>query len=351
MTFTNGGTAAMFHSTLLFSIIIIISSSSSPAAAQPSISCSSDNGNYIANSTYRANLHHILSSLPTDNRLDQGFLNTSYGQSPDRVNAIALCRGDLNPELCRSCISDSVLDLPEQCPNQKEAVIWYPNCMFRYSDRRIVGVLRDTPAFWMWNIQDAVDLQGFSLVVQGLLADLAKEAASGDSKLKFAAGNVSTLNEDYLNVYGMMQCTPDISQAQCLDCLQVVAGVVQTWCPGKIGARIIRPNCFLRYEIVSFFNSTAVSRVSQSPRPPPTPPSPPSLSPNTTTNAAGSFLFAYFLVCLYQWLSLTFIYLCRKRVRELKDCHHNSCSNGCGSCICGINCQHLHVSKSKKTKG
>ncbi|XP_038895731.1 cysteine-rich receptor-like protein kinase 10 [Benincasa hispida] len=279
----------MFHSTFLFSIIVIIIFISS-AIAQPNIGCSNDNGNYTDNSTYRANLQRILSSLPTDKRIVEGFLNVSYGEKSDRVNAAALCRGDVTPELCRSCLNDSVLELPKRCPNQKEAAIWYLNCMFRYSDRRIVGVVRDIPTFWMWNIEDAMDQKRFGQVVQGMLAQLAGEAAMGDSKLKFSAGNVTTDSDDYWIVYGMMQCTPDISQAQCLDCLQIVAGVVQTWCPGKIGARIIRPNCYLRYEIFSFFDSTAVSRVSRSTSPPTPlspllPVSPPPLSPNTTTKA------------------------------------------------------------------
>lgn len=168
--------------------------------------------------------------------------------------------------------------------------------MFRYSDRRIYGVLKETPAFYLYNLEDAADLQGFSQVVQGLLAELTEEAGLGDSKLKFSAGNVSYEDGDYKYVYGMVQCTPDMSQPQCVDCLQAAAGAVQTWSPGKIGARILSPNCYIRYEIYTFFDPTAVSKVSRSP-PPPTPPSspllPPPLSPNITTNAEGSFSFFF----------------------------------------------------------
>uniref|UniRef100_A0A0A0LUW3 Gnk2-homologous domain-containing protein n=1 Tax=Cucumis sativus TaxID=3659 RepID=A0A0A0LUW3_CUCSA len=280
----------MFHSNLFNFIIIItiIFIFISPAISQPNFSCSNKTGNYTANSIYSANLQHILSSLPTDERIVEGFLNISYGKGSNRVNAIALCRGDLPQEVCRSCFGDSVLELPTRCPNEKEAVIWYPNCMFRYSNRWIFGVVQDAPSFWIWNIEDAQDLQGFSKAVQGLLTQVAEEAALGDSKLKFAAGNVSIENEDYSSVYGLVQCTPDISQSECFDCLQTLAGVVQTRCPGKIGARMMRPNCILRYEIQSFFDP-AVSIPSQS-TPPPSPPSPlfpispPPLSSNTSTN-------------------------------------------------------------------
>ena len=287
----------MFHSNLFNFIIIItiIFIFISPAISQPNFSCSNKTGNYTANSIYSANLQHILSSLPTDERIVEGFLNISYGKGSNRVNAIALCRGDLPQEVCRSCFGDSVLELPTRCPNEKEAVIWYPNCMFRYSNRWIFGVVQDAPSFWIWNIEDAQDLQGFSKAVQGLLTQVAEEAALGDSKLKFAAGNVSIENEDYSSVYGLVQCTPDISQSECFDCLQTLAGVVQTRCPGKIGARMMRPNCILRYEIQSFFDP-AVSIPSQS-TPPPSPPSPlfpispPPLSSNTSTNGEGFLIF------------------------------------------------------------
>ncbi|KAL0535158.1 hypothetical protein IC582_029482 [Cucumis melo] len=284
----------MFHSKLLnFMITITITITIvfiSPAISQPNFGCSNKTRNYTANSIYSANLQHILSSLPTDDRIAEGFLNISYGEGSNRVNAIALCRGDLTQEVCRSCLGDSVLELPIGCPDKKEALIWYSNCMFRYSDVRILGVVQDTPTFWIWNLEDAKDIQGFSQVVQGLLAQLAGEAALRDSKLKFAAANVSIENEDYSSVYGMVQCTPDISLSQCFNCLQTLAEVVQTWCPGKIGARMMRPNCNLRYEIQSFFDPAAVSGVSRS-TPPPSPPSPlssispPHLSPNTSTNA------------------------------------------------------------------
>ncbi|KAJ0085752.1 hypothetical protein Patl1_07127 [Pistacia atlantica] len=37
---------------------------------------------------------------------------------------MALCRGDVKPDICRSCINDSSLELSKLCPNQKEAVMW-----------------------------------------------------------------------------------------------------------------------------------------------------------------------------------------------------------------------------------
>ncbi|KAK4797571.1 hypothetical protein SAY86_029897 [Trapa natans] len=52
-------------------------------------------GNFTANSTYQENLSSLLSSVSSDDNITYGFYNISSGQSPDQVNGIALCRGDV----------------------------------------------------------------------------------------------------------------------------------------------------------------------------------------------------------------------------------------------------------------
>ncbi|GMY32342.1 cysteine-rich receptor-like protein kinase 29, partial [Fagus crenata] len=97
-------------STLLFlsAIFMLISQ----AISQPNFlyySCL-DKGNYTINSIYNANLNHLLSSLPSlssNTEIDNGFYNVSYGQNPDKVYALGLCRGDVKPEVCRSCLTNA----------------------------------------------------------------------------------------------------------------------------------------------------------------------------------------------------------------------------------------------------
>ncbi|GLT27474.1 hypothetical protein SLA2020_024690 [Shorea laevis] len=57
-------------------------------------SCDISNGNFTPNSIYKANLNRLFSQLSSDQDFNYGFYNMSVGQSPDQVNAIALCRGD-----------------------------------------------------------------------------------------------------------------------------------------------------------------------------------------------------------------------------------------------------------------
>ncbi|KAL5774744.1 hypothetical protein ACOSP7_012301 [Xanthoceras sorbifolium] len=105
--------------------------------------CSDKLGNYTTNSTYQKNLNTLLSSITSNSEINYGFYNFSAGQNSDKVNAIALCRGDVNQDACRSCINDSISELTQICPNQKEAIRWYDYCMLSYSNRTIFGV-KDT---------------------------------------------------------------------------------------------------------------------------------------------------------------------------------------------------------------
>ncbi|XP_042944501.1 putative cysteine-rich receptor-like protein kinase 20 [Carya illinoinensis] len=67
----------------------------------------SNTGNVSSNSAYRKNVNTLLSSLSSYTQIDYGFYNFSTGENSDRVNAVALCRADLTPTNCQSCISVS----------------------------------------------------------------------------------------------------------------------------------------------------------------------------------------------------------------------------------------------------
>jgi hypothetical protein len=112
--------------------------------------CLNDNGNYTGNSTYERNLNHLLSSLSSNTEIDYCLYKySSCGQNSDQVFAIGLCRGDVDPDVCRSCLDNATSLLKQLCPNQKEAIGWFDYCMLRYSNRYILGLEESSPAFYM----------------------------------------------------------------------------------------------------------------------------------------------------------------------------------------------------------
>ncbi|RDX87686.1 Cysteine-rich receptor-like protein kinase 25, partial [Mucuna pruriens] len=243
-----------------FLCILVILVSISQSNAQPSFLyhfCINDNGNYTANSTYQNNLNTLLSNLSSNTQIDYGFYNFTYGQDSDRVNAIGLCRGDVKPDACRSCFNDSKVLLTQLCPNQKEAIGWYDNCMLRYSNRSIFNTMEASPSFYMWNTGNATDVDQFNQVLRNLLDSLKSKASLGDSRLKFATANVS--GPAFQTIYGLVQCTPDLSEQDCTACLDGAISEIPRCCDSKKGGRIGRPSCNFRYEIYPFYDPTYVA--------------------------------------------------------------------------------------------
>ncbi|KAI4339901.1 hypothetical protein MLD38_024786, partial [Melastoma candidum] len=102
----------------------------------------------------------------------------------------------------------------------------------------------------------------FSAALKPFLDDLRGRAASGGSLRKYAeGGNVSV---DLYTLYGMVQCSPDLSDRLCSDCLVDITGRLPR---GKIGARMLTPSCQVRYETYRFFEPVAASLPSPSPAP------------------------------------------------------------------------------------
>ncbi|KAL8130190.1 hypothetical protein V2J09_019345 [Rumex salicifolius] len=235
-----------------------------PASAQLDLwshGCFDDNGNYTSDSTYKSNLDKLLTKLQTRN-ISNGFYNFSEGQEPDQANAIALCRGDVEVTDCHTCIKSVISKLDGLCPNQKEAIGWEDNCMVRYSSSSMLaGDLVTNPHYLLVSGDNATDIDHFATVVESLLLTLPNKTASGDSNLKFAAEEAKL--SDSLNVYGLMQCTPDLDMTSCLFCLYSGMNYISHSLRGQTGARVLYPSCQVRYESQKFYSLSD---------PPPSPP-------------------------------------------------------------------------------
>ncbi|KAK2974797.1 hypothetical protein RJ640_005581 [Escallonia rubra] len=196
----------------------------------------SDNGNYTTNSTYAANLKTLLSSISNSSDLNSdGFFNASIGQNPDQVYALALCRGDQEITSCRSCLNDFSQAITKECPNQKEAFLYKDECMLRFSSLNILSSMDDGLFAMGYNLKNATNPAQFNEVLGSLLFDLRERASSGGVR-KYAAKVVSYTSLS--KIYGLEQCTPDISKLDCGKCLDAAMNDI-TYASGKIGAAII----------------------------------------------------------------------------------------------------------------
>ena len=246
--------------------------------------CNEKLGNFTGGSVYKTNLDTVLGNIYTDKKIDYGFYNFTYGEDPDQVNAIGLCRGDTTPEECRDCLKTCTALLTDRCSTQKEAIGYYDLCTLRYSNASIFGV-NEPETSKVYNIQEktVVD-KAFNETVSGLLQELKSAAAKGDSRHKFAEKSAQVIDESSGSnsnetIYGLVQCTPDLTEQNCTDCLDSAYGQISFWCREMKGCLFLGPSCSVRYDITPFFKSI-VNTHSPAPQPleaitPVVPPKPP----------------------------------------------------------------------------
>uniref|UniRef100_A0A0R0ELD5 Uncharacterized protein n=1 Tax=Glycine max TaxID=3847 RepID=A0A0R0ELD5_SOYBN len=224
--------------------------------------CNNEYGN-ITTETYSDNRNNLLSNMYYDKENDYGFYNSSYGQDPDKVYAIGFCRGDANLDKCRSCLEKSAVLLRERCPVQKEGIGWFDECMLRYTNHSIFGVMVTQPNNIMCNTKNAPkdprSAAGFDQVVHNLLNELRNrtttvadpESDSSRSRKFFAEGDAPVQSSN-VTIHALIQCTPDISSQNCTRCLEHAMTNI-LYCDGKRGGRYLGPSCSVRYEIYPFF--------------------------------------------------------------------------------------------------
>ncbi|XP_016711093.1 putative cysteine-rich receptor-like protein kinase 9 [Gossypium hirsutum] len=117
----------------LLLLVIVLSVLSSTSESQQPTYLYHDCPNtttFSINSTYQANRGTVLSSLSSNSTRGDGFYNTTAGSIPDTVYSLFLCRGDL----CQACVTFATTDISQRCPNQTRAVVWFDECLLRYSD-------------------------------------------------------------------------------------------------------------------------------------------------------------------------------------------------------------------------
>ncbi|KAK8677036.1 hypothetical protein V6N13_142592 [Hibiscus sabdariffa] len=250
-----------------------------PTSAQTCL----ETGNFTTDSGFGRNRDLILTSLPTNVSQNGGFFNASIGQGLNRVYAQALCRGDLSQEDCFIYVNFTAHQLISSCKNQKEAFSWDGDipCLVRYSNESFFGVLALEPIQEQINPNDISDAASnvtqFFQIWGELMEAVATKASMGSSRLKYATGVAE-------EIQALMQCTPDLSQTDCLTCLRTLVRRFTACCRTYQGGYVETPSCRMRWDLYMFFTPTADTvRLSLS-SPPPT------ASPPDATNKTSEII-------------------------------------------------------------
>ncbi|KAM7500913.1 hypothetical protein LguiA_025327 [Lonicera macranthoides] len=234
---------------------------------------------YTPNSTYQTNLNLLLSNLSSNATLSSNstnngtvFSTSTAGQNPPNIAyGLFLCRGDVTSTVCRNCVATVTAEITNRCPNQKSAVIWYDECMLRYSNASFFSTVVGEPMVYLVSTANITDeVTRFQQVLTETMDDLANRAPVDNFNDQFVKGFATQQARvtSSQRLYGLVQCTQDLSEQDCNGCLQMAVNRLPQCCSGKQGGQVLLTSCNVRYEIYPFYRELAAA-------PPPVPSSPP----------------------------------------------------------------------------
>ncbi|OVA13143.1 Gnk2-homologous domain [Macleaya cordata] len=280
MQATNNGVNLII---LLPILLLVIPCTPIARAADPLFIICIPTQNYTSNSSFESNLLLLLKSITSNTSLSGGFYNTSFGSNEDdSVYGLALCRGDVMPEVCQNCVINASRGIVEQCPSGKQATISYEFCQVRYSDQNFFSMMVHAVKYPNWNNtkQDILDPDQYTLILNDLMTNISNRAAFDSSGNMFATDEAS-LTSTGRKLYGLGQCTRDISRDDCYKCLRGEVGDIVGCCSSYEGGIVVDNSCNLRYELYRFYR---VEVVPASPQPP----------PSTTSTRSKDFVYFFF---------------------------------------------------------
>ncbi|XP_031279194.1 cysteine-rich receptor-like protein kinase 15 isoform X2 [Pistacia vera] len=224
--------------------------------------CFNDAINYTADSQFEDNLQQILQWLPSNTSVT-GFYTNSFGDGADRVYGKALCRGDVTPTICHNCIKIASQEILKGCRSE-EKIIWYDLCQIHYSFQNFSSLMVYTGKYPDSNSleKNVSNPSHFNEVLMYLMDNLSSEASFTPSKRMFAVGEIKVSKS---NIYGLVQCTPNIKESDCHSCITSALGDLKACCQGRQGGIVISRNCNVRFELYRFYNATSMSLTYPSP--------------------------------------------------------------------------------------
>ncbi|CAO2818027.1 unnamed protein product [Amaranthus hypochondriacus] len=248
--------------------------------------CDYSNGNYTKNSPYHINLLNAFSNLTSyssSNTFADYVASTDEDDNTNKVYALYDCRKDLTLRTCHDCVADATIKLLQRCPSL-EAIATYEECMLRYANHPILSMLEQTPHYTDCEIS-IPDEGELSRIIKPIFKNLIDEAISNNStSSKYFAAKKEDYFE-YQKVYCLVQCTPDITQQECEDCLtEAMNATLECASGSRMISYYSVPSCQIRYDVVRhFFNVSSNDTLSPMA-------SPPSLSSISAINNAYQLL-------------------------------------------------------------
>ncbi|KAK1436968.1 hypothetical protein QVD17_02752 [Tagetes erecta] len=231
------------HHLLIFALCILYVES-----ADPSAQICNQNSN-TTTSEITKNIDAVLTTL-VKTASESGYSATSSGSDQARIFGLAQCRGDVPSEECSSCIQTAAKEIKTMCPDRVDARIWYEYCLIRYNTENFFGQV-DTYGVIYANVENVTDPKTFNSALGALMDRINTKASAPGNK---GIAKDKTKLSDFETLYALSQCTRDLSQLSCRQCLAIAVGNnFPNFCGNKKGCRVIYSSCYVRYELYPFY--------------------------------------------------------------------------------------------------
>uniref|UniRef100_M0ZPK6 ATP binding protein n=1 Tax=Solanum tuberosum TaxID=4113 RepID=M0ZPK6_SOLTU len=223
--------------------------------------------NNITNTSYNSNLNLLLSNLSSASR-EHLFYNFSIDGTDnfETIYGLFMCRGDMLSVNCQDFVTRAVKDIILLCPGSKTAVLWWDDCMLRYSNQSIFpdpnyGSTINNPStpFVIYNTipitNNEHEQRRFKQILGRIMNNVTAQAASDDRSVDKKIAIREAKFSANTTIYALAQCIPHMSSKDCLNCFENAIEVLNRCCDGYRGARVQFPSCFMRHEVYHFYNN------------------------------------------------------------------------------------------------
>ncbi|KAJ1700820.1 hypothetical protein LUZ63_000599 [Rhynchospora breviuscula] len=244
---------------IVISLLTIVPLTTLAFPAQ-SISVKCENPNYYSTKysmrgySEEPNLDLLMSSLiQTTPRA--GFVASIIGEPPHQVYGLAQCRSDVSNESCTSCLVKASQYLLRSCPYENGGIAYFDQCAVRYSaDNFFFQLSTIEQHFAGCMLLSPPNEYQFKKQIFSMVKSISQIAAFNKTVRMFATG-VNTQVYNSSRVYGMVQCTRDLSEHQCYKCLRQSFYRLSSVCVGSWESTSGSLSCILKISRVKVFDS------------------------------------------------------------------------------------------------
>ncbi|KAK4735149.1 hypothetical protein R3W88_009410 [Solanum pinnatisectum] len=147
--------------------------------------CSMPN-NYSERSKFQSNLNRLLYRSLYNNGSDFIYTKASEGEDPDKVYGLFLCRGDVVHKDCKNCIDVARERIQRECPLKKQAIIWFDECLVRYSNVSFASMLDTSVSRILYSTQNVSRPEQFMRNLSAMFDNVITQAITVNLNLKYA---------------------------------------------------------------------------------------------------------------------------------------------------------------------